>query len=55
MNDEQKAALVDIRDSLRHLSELANVALQPIKGVLQAQIFILVQKVRYLLGEEDTE
>jgi hypothetical protein len=51
VTDEEKIVLADIRDSLRHLADVAKNAAQPTRAVLETQIFLLVQKVRYLLGE----
>ena len=53
MTDNEKKALTDIRDSLRHLSEVAAGAQQPTRAILQTGLFITVQKVRSLLGESD--
>lgn len=52
---EQLKVLIDIRDSLRHLSEVVKEqeVPQPARAILNTQIFLLVQKVRYLLGEKD--
>jgi hypothetical protein len=54
MTDDEKKMLTDIRDSLRHLSEVATEAYpQSTRAILQAGLFITVQKVRSLLGESD--
>jgi hypothetical protein len=52
MTDEQAEILRDVRDSLVELANVAKGAPQPTRAVLNAQIFLLVQKVRFLLGEE---
>lgn len=53
MSPEQTEILADVRDSLKSLAETAKGAQQPTRAILQAQIFLLLQKVRYLLGESD--
>jgi hypothetical protein len=51
--EDNLAVLRDIFLSLGHLSAVARDADEPTRAVLQAQIFLLTQKVRYLLGDDD--
>lgn len=52
MTDEQAEIVRDIEAGLRHLMEVGKGAEQPTRGILSAQIFILIGKCKYLLGEK---
>lgn len=54
MTSEQTELLTDIKGSLKHLAKVAEAAPEPTQSILVTQIFILVQKVAYLLeGPEE--
>lgn len=43
MNDEYTAS--DLLSDLRHLAEVAKDAQQPVRAILVAQIFLIIQKI----------
>lgn len=49
MTKEQTDALKDVVNSLEHLVEVAKQAQQPTRAILISQVFIIIQKVRWIL------
>lgn len=52
MTPEQIDTLQSLKTGLQHLVEVAKGAPQPTRAILSTQIFLLVAKVKFLLGEE---
>ena len=50
MSDEEKANVEDVRKGLVHLAEVAKEADQPLRAILNTQIFLLIKKVDFALG-----
>ncbi len=53
MTPEQIETLKDVLGDVRHLSEVAKDAPQPVQAILKSQIFLIVQKLRFVLGETE--
>jgi hypothetical protein len=45
--------LADLRDSLKHIVEVAKDAPQPVRAIINTQLFIAIQKTRAMLGDTD--
>ncbi len=52
MTPDQIDELKEIVGDLKHLSEVAKQAPQPVRGVIETQLFLITAKIRYLLGED---
>jgi hypothetical protein len=53
MSDDERQNLQELVDFLKGIAELAKGAPHPTRAILTTNLFLAIQKVRYLLGEKD--
>ena len=55
MTDEQKEGLKDIQNSLLSLQQIVKEQVKDVeaRAIIKMELFILLQKTRYVLGEKD--